>query len=129
VEGAVVPWVHPHGRCIVRESASTRAVQVWTLEGTCLWTHLSRSPACSIIADAEGKVFVACSPTLERWERYRHDPVPEQHMRSRSFVRCPGPDGEVRYTWQAPMPYRSRLAMGAAGEVLVTAEGGLWAIG
>lgn len=65
---------------------------------------------------------MACSPTLERWEKYRLDPIAEKELLDMSFVRCLSANGEVVYTWQAPSPFESFLSLGASGEVFVVAN-------
>jgi hypothetical protein len=73
------------------------------------------------------KVFLACSPSFGRWEKYRH--WPQYDLEKECFLRCLGPDGQELFTWYAPGPISEPLAIGLGGELLLVSEGQLWVIG
>jgi outer membrane protein assembly factor BamB len=96
------------------------------LDGRLVWRHQTSAQPHTIIGDASGKVFLACSPSLERWENYRHWPA--YNLAQECLVRCIDPGGQEVFTWFAPGPISSPLAIGATGELYLVAEGHLWAI-
>jgi hypothetical protein len=92
------------------------------LTGQVVWRHTLGVPPGIPIADAAGKLFLGCSPSFQRWLKYEIRP-------DESFVRCLSPEGQELWTWFAPGPPSHTLAIGAAGELYVAAEGRLFAIG
>jgi len=95
--------------------------------GDILWTYQTSVEMHAIAADAAGKIFIAGSPSVTRWEQYHSAPLYNQ--KEECFVHGFNHDGEQLFTWYAPGPISAPLAIGANGELLVVSEGRLWAIG
>ncbi len=134
-EPLAVPHLQSTGSCLVTvawpeedEYGSLRSgVIMVDLQGNVLWTHRTAIKPHAIVADVMAKVFLACSPSFGRWEKYRH--WPQYDLEKECFLRCLGPDGQELFTWYAPGPISEPLAIGLGGELLLVSEGQLWAIG
>ena len=107
------------------EEAWRSAVIAVTLDGQRVWSHEPGARPLAISTDATGMSFIVCSPSLDYWDKYRD----WYHLDDECFVRCLTPMGAERWTWKAPGPLSPILAVGAAGEVYVVADGQVWAIG
>jgi hypothetical protein len=91
-----------------------------------LWTESLRRPPYACAVDPWGRVAVAYTDSVELHDPYLWGGGAEQ-MRGRCGVALLEPDGRRRWTWDAPGPLAG-FAVGAAGEILVTSEGRLWAL-
>lgn len=95
------------------------------LAGNIIWQH--RDPegeAQTIIADAQGQVLVTSTVSWQIWDLYKE----YYDLSKQSFLRGFAPDGEILFTWYAPGPISSPLALGKAGETYLVSDGRLWAI-
>ena len=89
-------------------------------------TQLPAEPYAYAV-DPPGRIAVAYTLDTEYHDRYLwHDHG--RALRGLSGVALFEPDGRHRWTWNAPGPLGA-FAVSAAGEILVTSEGRLWAIG
>jgi hypothetical protein len=77
--------------------------------------------------DPTGALAVAYSVDHNRREENAWFDQPRV-LNGRSGITVFGPDGQPRWTWDAPGPLGG-FAVSAAREILVTSEGRLWAIG
>lgn len=107
------------------EEAWRSGVIAITLDGQHVWSHNPGARPLAISTDSMGMCFIACSPALDYWDKYRD----WYHLEDECFVRCLTPTGAEQWTWKAPGPLSPILAVGAAGEVYAVADGQLWAIG
>lgn len=84
------------------------------------------TPPVAFAIDPAGRIAVSYTLDAGELDRYAwHDP--EHALRGRSGVALFDTGGARRWTWDAPGPLGG-FAVGAAGEVLVTSEGRLWAL-
>lgn len=100
-------------------------VQAVTLDGRRVWAYPLTARPSVIITDTTGQTLIACSPSLDYWDKYRD----WYHLADECFVRCLTPDGAERWTWMAPGPLSSLLTVGANGEIYAVADGQLYALG
>ena len=91
-----------------------------------LWTEPLRRPPYACAVDPQGRIAVAYTDSTDLHDPYLWGNGAEE-MRGRSGVALLDPDGRRRWTWDAPGPLGG-FAVGAAGEILVSSEGRLWAL-
>jgi hypothetical protein len=91
-----------------------------------LWTEHLRRPAYACAVDPQGRVAVAYTDSTDLHDPYLWANGAEE-MRGRCGVALLEADGRRRWTWDAPGPLGG-FAIGAAGEILVSSEGRLWAL-
>lgn len=124
VEGR--PHVVTRGFSLKDPSGESRpTVAMLDLHGQERWRRALPLAPASIVADAAGQIIVACSPTVDYWDKYHR----WYGLEDQCLVRGLRTDGTELFSWYAPGPIRGGLAIGATGEVFVVAEGTLAAIG
>jgi hypothetical protein len=86
-----------------------------------------RNPPYAYAVDPSGAIAVAYTLDADYHDRYLwYDEG--RALRGQSGVALFDPDGQRRWVWDAPGPLGG-FAISADGEILVTSEGRLWAIG
>lgn len=86
-----------------------------------------RNPPYAYAVDPSGAIAVAYTLDADYHDRYLwYDEG--RALRGQSGVALFDPDGQCRWIWDAPGPLGG-FAISAEGEILVTSEGRLWAIG
>ena len=101
-----------------------RKTMLVDLEGNKLWEHQTYANPLNIIADAAGNVFITHSPSTEKWDKYKQFYA----LEDKCFVKGFNFQGQEIFSWRAPGPLSSSLAIGKAGELYCISEGYLWAI-
>ena len=99
-----------------------------TLQGQTLSQHAFPSAPISILTDAAGQFFVACSVTAQQWDMY-HVGSLFSEMDRQCMVCGFSPTGEELFTWLPGGPLSWPMALGRNGELYVASEGKLWALG
>lgn len=142
-EQSADPWRLPNGAMVADElpvavrrippkplaiiSHQLFRVGITALDGTEVGDWPLPAAPSAFAVDPTGAVAVAYSLDATRHDKYLwHDEGRAVH--GRSGITIFEPDGRPRWTWDAPGPLGG-FAVNAAGEILVTSEGRLWAIG
>jgi hypothetical protein len=99
------------------------------LEGRCYWERYAGLHPANIVVDAAGTTVFANSVKWDFWQIHESDPSMVDLMLDQCYVRCLDAEGQEVFTWWAESPFGGAMAIGDAGEVLVSARGRLWAFG
>jgi outer membrane protein assembly factor BamB len=92
--------------------------------GALVWQHRLPAPAITLAATPDGGVIAAASASAQRWHDYQR----WYDLSAETFVRCLGPDGQARWTWNAHGPLTHQPVVGPDGIVYVGSEQRLHAL-